>query len=242
MAKNKNLIPDQPRRVYGRRKGRPLNPARQKALDELLDTLHASLPEELDAKQSPQSFFPSPKKEIHMEIGFGDGEHLAERIRQSVSQNIGFIGAEPYMNGMAAFLKRVEDFALPHDSIKIWMDDAIRLVESFQDHSLDLLYILNPDPWPKLRHHKRRIVNQDNLDLFARVLKPGATLIMTTDVSDLAEWMVTQASIHPSFEWTAQSRQDWTIPPENWISTRYEEKGRAAGRTELFLIFKRLND
>jgi tRNA (guanine-N7-)-methyltransferase len=242
LAKNKNLIPDQPRRVYGRRKGRPLNPARQKALDELLEKLKASLPEQPEKKQSPQSFFPLPKDQIHMEIGFGDGEHLAARIRQSLSENIGFIGAEPYMNGMAAFLKRVEDFSLPHDSIKIWMDDAIRLIQSFDDHSLDLLYVLNPDPWPKLRHHKRRIINQANLDLFARVLKPGATLIMTTDVTDLAEWMVTQASIHPSFEWTAQNRQDWTKPPEDWISTRYEEKGRAAGRTELFLIFKRLND
>jgi tRNA (guanine-N7-)-methyltransferase len=242
LAKNKNLIPDQPRRVYGRRKGRPLNPARQKALDELLDQLRAPFPEKTEDKQSPHSFFSIPKDQIHMEIGFGDGEHLAARIRQSSSKNIGFIGAEPYMNGMAAFLKRVDDFSLPHDSIKIWMDDAIRLVETFEDNTLDLLYVLNPDPWPKLRHHKRRIINQKNLDLFARVLKPSATLIMTTDVTDLAEWMVTQATIHPAFEWTAQSREDWTIPPKDWISTRYEEKGRAAGRTELFLIFKKLND
>lgn len=239
MAKNKNTIPEEPRRVYGRRKGRPLNPARQKAFDTLLTKLKAPIPSSEGEQQDPQTFFEQPKDEIHMEIGFGDGEHLAERIRIT-KENIGFIGAEPFMNGMAAFLKRVEDFDLNQDSIRIWMDDAIKLIETFEDQSLDLLYVLNPDPWPKTRHHKRRIINPDNLDLFARVLKPNAKLIMTTDVADLADWMVTQGSLHPKFEWDAKDSSGWKIPPQDWITTRYEAKGIKAGRTQTYLLFTRV--
>jgi tRNA (guanine-N7-)-methyltransferase len=106
--------------------------------------------------------------------------------------------------------------------------------------SLDGLYVLNPDPWPKKRHYKRRIISQDNLDAFARVLKPGATLVMTTDVDDLAEWMLAEASRHPAFAWAPESAQNRHIAPKGWIPTRYEEKGIRAGRTQTYLVFSRL--
>ncbi len=170
-----------------------------------------------------------------MEIGFGNGEHLSALMRQNLDE--AFIGAEPFINGMAAFLKDIRDE--PHENIRVWMDDAILLVESLPSDYLNGIYVLNPDPWPKARHHKRRIISQDNLTKFARVLKPGGALIMATDVDDLAEWMVTQASAHPAFEWTAEQADDWRTTPENWIKTRYEEKGAKAGRQQSYLIFEK---
>ena len=130
------------------------------------------------------------------------------------------------------------------------MEDAIKLVDSIASDSLDGIYVLNPDPWHKTRHHKRRITSTsvaiqtrifstENLDRFARILKSGATLIMTTDVDELAEWMLTHAVNHSEFEWTACSREDWAVAPQGWIKTRYEEKGAQAGRKQSYLIFKR---
>ena len=119
------------------------------------------------------------------------------------------------------------------------MDDAILLMERFTENCLDEIYVLNPDPWPKARHHKRRIISQENLILFSRLMKPNGRLIMTTDVDDLAEWMVTEASKHPDFTWTANQKSDWQSPPNNWIETKYERKGKQAGRQQTYLIFTR---
>ena len=109
----------------------------------------------------------------------------------------------------------------------------------FQDGALDAVTINFPDPWPKKRHYKRRIISQENLSHFARILKPGGQLIMSTDVDDLAEWMVTQCMLHPAFEWAAEHADDWHLPPEGWIETRYEQKGKAAGRQQIYLIFRK---
>ena len=128
---------------------------------------------------------------------------------------------------------------MPHDKIRVWMDDAMMIVDAMPDHYLDGIYILNPDPWPKKRHYKRRIISQENLSKFARVLKPGSALIMATDVPDLAEWMVTQATNHPAFEWTAERADDWRITPPDWIKTRYEERGIREGRKQNYLFFKK---
>ncbi len=235
----KKAPPSEKRRIYGRRLGRPLNPARQKAIDELLPRL--SYLEEVLQHSTPfdprTDFSPTTEKLI-CEIGFGDGDHLAGMMHQ-YDDKTAFIGAEPYINGMSAFLKQLQEENLDQRRIKVWMDDAIRLLEKFTDHCLDAIYVLNPDPWPKARHHKRRIISQENLDLFARLLKPGADLIMTTDVDDLAAWMVTEASNHPDFLWTAKSRLDWRELPKDWIKTKYELKGKAAGRQQTYLLFKR---
>ena len=231
-------IPEEKRRVYGRRLGRPLNASRQEALDTYLQNL--SVPEDL-LKESkpidPRTFFPKDIKNIIFEVGFGDGDHLAKMIERH--EDTAFIGAEPYINGMSAFLKQVEENNLDQSRIRVWMDDAIRLMSLFLDNSLDAIYVLNPDPWPKVRHHKRRIISQENLDVFARIMKPGAQLIMTTDVDDLAEWMVTEASNHAEFSWTANSKEDWQTAPRNWIETKYEAKGKLASRKQTYLIFKR---
>lgn len=219
------------RGFFGRRIGRPLNKGRKDLLETLLPKLKLEIGEEIS--------FPKKINALWMEIGFGDGEHLAALLRRY--PDTGFIGVEPYINGMGNFLSRIKDG--PHDNIRIYMDDAIPLVEQMQAESIERLYVLNPDPWPKTRHHKRRIINQRNLDLFSRILKSGGLLIMATDVDDLAEWMVTECSNHPAFTWTAQSAKDWQNPPEWWeLTTRYAQKGLQAGRRQSYLVFEKTGD
>jgi tRNA (guanine-N7-)-methyltransferase len=177
------------------------------------------------------------QRQTWLEIGFGNGEHLSALMR--AHPNNAYIGAEPFVNGMSAFLKDIEDEN--KTNIKVLMDDAMIIVNSLTDNSLDGIYILNPDPWHKTRHHKRRIVNHKNLDQFARVLKPGGSLVMSTDVPDLAEWMVSHAIMHPAFQWQAQKPDDWRLPPPGWIKTRYEEKGAKGAKNMVYLLFKKIN-
>ncbi len=223
------------RKVYGRRQGRPLRGDRQEALDVLYPKLELT-PTQLkqDGSLDPKVLFRSGHR-IAFEIGFGNGEFLRNNMVNH--PETGFIGAEPFVNGVSAFLKSIKDDE--HDNVRVFMDDAMIIGKSLQDNSVDEMYVLNPDPWHKSRHHKRRMICQTNLDVFSRILKSGGTLIMTTDVDELAEWMCTQASHHPDFEWSAQCSDDWRVMPKDWYQTRYELKGKDAGRTQSYLLFKR---
>jgi tRNA (guanine-N7-)-methyltransferase len=226
------------RNVHGRRLGRPLSPARKKALDALMPTLQVpSSALETEATLDPASLFTDSSAQTWLEIGFGSGEHL--RHVMALHPDINYIGAEPYINGMSAFLKDLYELEIPTERIRTHMDDALLLVDSIKDNSLDGIYILNPDPWHKYRHHKRRIVRPETLDKYARVLKTGGKLIMTSDVSYLSEWMCMQAAQHPSFTWHANSKSDWQDTPKDWESTRYENKGRDAGRYQNYLMFEK---
>jgi tRNA (guanine-N7-)-methyltransferase len=224
------------RRVFGRRLGRPLGASRQQVMEDLLPAL--SVPEELATQQADINFaslFAKPQPVV-FEIGFGNGEHLKAMMEQRPERN--YIGAEPFINGMSAFLKSIHD--MDHGNVRVWMDDAITLLRSFPDESLDIIYILNPDPWPKKKHHKRRIVREETLIQYHRALKPGGRLVMATDVDALAEWMVTETVNHGGFEWEANRSADWKTMPADWfITTRYAAKGTAAGRTESYLLFKK---
>ncbi|MCK5284727.1 MAG: tRNA (guanosine(46)-N7)-methyltransferase TrmB [Alphaproteobacteria bacterium] len=224
------------RRVFGRRQSRPLRKSQAEAFNTLLPVL--CVPDDalsIDGRLTVTSLFKSLFTEYQLEIGFGSGEHLSTLLQKY--PKIGFIGAEPFINGMATFLRDIKD--KPHDNIRVHMDDALTLVHALCNTCIDKIYILNPDPWPKKRHHKRRIINQENLNQFVRILKHGGELIIATDVDDLAEWMVTQCSIHPELEWIAMSANDWKTPPKEWIETRYAFKGRSEGRNQTFLIFKK---
>ena len=221
------------KRVYGRRQGRPLNQSRKDVIETLLPQLaidEALLKE--DGSLAPSSQFKTDYEECWFEIGFGAGEHLAELMRQH--PDYAWLGAEPYINGMAAFLKDIADD--PHEHVRVLMDDAMMLANSLEDECLDGMYILDPDPWHKTRHHKRRIVNRANLDCFVRILKPGGQLILSTDVPYLADWMITEVSLHGGFEWTANSANDWRTPPEDWVHTAYEGK-RAKGADQMVYLF-----
>jgi tRNA (guanine-N7-)-methyltransferase len=224
-------------RVYGRRQGKPLTLARASALETLLPFLEiplSQLPE--DGTCDIQNWFQTPVARAILEIGFGNGEHVMGIIKTHPEAHV--IAVEPFTNGMAAFLKSAQ--SLPaRDQIRVLMDDALLIVRSLKPDSLDSIYILNPDPWPKKRHFKRRIVRPETVEEYHRVLKPGGQLICATDVDELAEWMCTQIIRHPGFDWTAQCADDWRKMPENWIRTRYEIKGETAGRQQTYLIFKK---
>lgn len=214
--------------------GRPLKKDRLHAIEQVLPVVAIPQDKITSARDlDPASLFVKSFEDYWFEIGFGNGEHLF--ALKNGFPDVGFIGAEPFVNGMANFLK---DAGESLNNIRVHMDDAMMIVRSLKDASLGRIYILNPDPWPKTRHHKRRIVSQANLDEFARVLKPGGRLVLATDVDDLAEWMVTQCMIHPAFEWTANSSKDWQTPPAEWTETRYAFKGKQAGRRQTFLVFK----
>ena len=212
--------------------------ARSSAMDLLLPALQLDkkiLPE--DGSVDPACFFATPiTNSLVLEIGFGNGEHLFAMMQDTPSAH--YLGAEPFTNGMAAFLKHIKP--LPHhDNIRVLMDDAMMIVRSVKPETIDDIYILNPDPWPKKRHFKRRMARPENLVEFHRVLKPGGRLICATDVDELAGWMATQIMCHGGFEWTAEQADDWRKMPENWSRTRYEIKGEAAGRKQSYLIFKK---
>lgn len=223
-------------RLYGRRKGRPLNAVRSEALSELLPVL--SIPVETlseDAALCPDTLFPSPAP-IILEIGFGTGEHVKGMMERAPGTN--FLACEPFENGMAAFLKSIRSTPSLRN-VRVLMDDALKLCLSLKDQSVEEIYILNPDPWHKTRHHKRRIISPENLDTFARILKPGGRLILSTDVPDLADWMITHTIRHPAFEWEAKDCKDWQVPPPGWITTAYEVKGAKGAKKMCYLFFTR---
>jgi len=224
------------KRVYGRKYGRPLNASRKAALESVLPDVKIEdrhLTENGDIE--PCILFDAGFDECWLEVGFGTGEHLSG-LMQLHPQNA-YIGAEPFVNGMSAFLKDIEDE--PKERVRVHMDDAMMVANSLTENSLDGIYVLNPDPWHKKRHYKRRIISQDNLDCFARILKPQGQLIMSTDVPDLADWMVTQAMMHDAFEWEAKCADDWRVPPADWITTQYEVKGAKNAGRMVYLFFRR---
>lgn len=226
------------KQLWGRRKSRPLNASRAQAMEHIFPTLE--IPESQRNGQGqtpPDTLFPRHTKhcEFWMEIGFGAGEHIIGLLEQT--PDISILAAEPFVNGMASFVKDLPSTL--HNRVRVIMDDGLHLVNMTKDNSISRLYILNPDPWHKKRHHKRRIINPENLDKFARILKPGGQLILSSDVPDLVDWMVTHTSRHPAFSWTAEHVQDWTTPPANWIPTRYETKGAKGAHKQCYLLFSR---
>ena len=230
-----NPAPPEQRKVWGRRQSRPLNITRAKAMEEIFPQIEidkATLTQ--DHALSTTALFGNDN-ETWMEIGFGSGEHVIGLLDQSPKINM--VAAEPFLNGMAAFVKDLPKSHIPRT--RVLMDDAMMLASSLQENSINKLYILNPDPWHKKRHYKRRIVSSDNLDVFAKILKSGGELIMTSDVPDLADWMITHAFNHPDFTWQATSQADWSEKPKNWITTRYETKGAKGAKKMCYLLFTR---
>ena len=209
---------------YGRRRGRRLRTTKQSLFDTLLPRL--GVEDWIKALPDP----------LWLEIGFGGGEHLAHQA--SLNPNVSIIGCEPYVNGIAGLLKHIDDHKL--DTIRIWQEDARLLIAQFPDASTERVFILYPDPWPKMRHHKRRLVSTPLLDSLARIMKPGAQLRLATDDVDYCTWMLEHVVPHPQFSWLAEDCDDWLIPPQDWLSTRYEQKALAARRVPTYLDFKRI--
>jgi tRNA (guanine-N7-)-methyltransferase len=227
--------PDGARRrtVYGRRRGRKLRVGQQALRDELLPRLAVALPGagELD----PASLFPESPADVWLEIGFGGGEHLAAQA--AAHREIGIIGCEVFENGIAKLLVEIERRRLAN--VRIFPDDARLLLAALPAECLDRAFILFPDPWPKARHQKRRLVSTETLDRLAVLMRDGAELRLATDDVDYLRWMLERATAHPEFEWLARRAEDWRRRPEDWPATRYEAKAVAAGRRPTFLRFRR---
>ena len=183
----------------------------------------------------PASLFARGVGQVWLEIGFGAGEHLAEQA--ALHPEIGFIGCEVFENGVARLLSEIEGSGL--SNIRIHPDDARRLLDVLPPCSLDRVFILFPDPWPKLRHHKRRLVSPETLDRLAVLMPPGAELRLATDDRDYLVWMLEHVTAHPAFAWVARRAEDWRHRPADGPATRYEEKALAAGRNPAFLRFLR---
>jgi len=215
-------------KFYGRRKGKPLKGARQSALEDTLP--------KMTLQKSAVTDFLKQHKENWIEIGFGDGDILAHLAQQN--PDTGFIGCEPFINGIAALCKHITELNLKN--IRIWPDDARLLLPEIPAASIARVYLLNSDPWPKKRHHKRRFVQKETLDQIHRILKPEGLFIMSTDHPDLADWELEKTIHHGGFEWLARSKSDWeSRPPELPIPTRYQQKGLKEGRPTVFLLFKK---
>lgn len=213
------------RRLYGRSKGKTLRSRQAELVKNLLPRLA------LDLSQPPTF----GARQIHLEIGFGGGEHLIEAATQA--PNVDFIGCEPFVNGMAKLLAGVADRGLAN--IRLHLGDATQILDWLPEASLARVYLFYPDPWPKRRHRKRRFVSQENLDRLARVMRPGAELRFATDIDDYAAWTLARARAHPAFRWSARRAQDWLEPWSGWTRTKYEAKAIVAGRNPVYLTFVR---
>ena len=234
------------KKLFGRRKGPSLS-ARQK---ELMTTLLPELALRLQAGCAPTTYFENVS-EVWLEIGFGAGEHLLWQA--TANPHAGIIGVEPYISGIAKLLSKIslspvggegraEGVVFPLNSpsnIRLYTEDARDVILALPDASLSRVFLLFPDPWPKMRHHKRRFVQMEMLDSLARVLRKGAEFRFATDHSDYLAWTLERLSAHPEFAWLARSPEDWRERPADWPETRYEAKAIAAGRTCTYLRFVR---
>ncbi len=212
---------NQPLRSFGRRKGRRLRSHAQELMEDLLPKIQLV---------AGNVWTPAP---TWLEIGFGGGEHLAHIA--GLHPDISMVGCEPYMNGISGLLKHIE--VTHSQNIRVYNDDVRLLLDTMPDAYLERVYILYPDPWPKARHYKRRLIQKPLLDALARVMKPNAELRIATDWDDYATWILERLLPHPAFTWQAEKATDWVQPWEEWIPTRYEQKARREGRTTSYLRF-----
>lgn len=240
-------------RSYGRRRGRKLSPRQAHLMRDLLPRLAIDLasapPPSIkdlfrapdaqwaseNASQNSSSQSKAPKEQTWLEIGFGGGEHLVWQAGRN--PNVGLIGAEPFEDGIVKVLAAVDEQRL--SNVRLHPDDARALLRWLPDASVDRTFILFPDPWPKRRHVKRRLVNADLLAQLARVIRPGGELRLATDIGDYARTMMMAFQSTDAFAWAAASASDWRTRPEDWPSTRYEQKAVREGRKSAYLVFKR---
>ena len=215
---------------FGRRRGRKLRPNRNALVETLLPQLRIALPS-ATCHLPLATLFPNPNLPVWFEIGFGNGEHLVEQARRNPQVN--FIGCEPYINGMASLLAAIDRDALTN--IRLFDGDARVLLETLPDASLDRLFVLFPDPWPKNRHHKKRLISLNTLPLFYQKLKPSGRFRITTDHADYCTWILETLLAYGKFTWAAKAQADWEQPPADWVRTRYQEKAEAEGRKATFL-------
>lgn len=233
--------PTKDKRFFGRRKGKPIKGSRQKLIDDLLPRISLRDSDTI----IPNEIFGIKPREVWLEIGFGGGEHIASLAGQY--PDVGFVGAEPFMNGVASLLAHLNGSHMKQathtdleegrtDNVRIWADDIRPVMPHFTGDSFERIFILYPDPWPKARHAERRFINQRNIPELARLVSSTGAVYVATDVSEYAEWAVEQMALSGLFE---QVHPDTMVPPSDWVPTRYEKKGILAGRQPTYLVFRK---
>jgi tRNA (guanine-N7-)-methyltransferase len=224
----------EPRAFFGRRKGHTLRPHHAVLYEQLLPKLALDL-----SKPAPadlRSLFDTPINETRLEIGFGGGEHLIAQAQ--ANPRTGFIGIEPFVNGMAKALAAIEQHRL--QNIRLSSGDASHMLEWLPAGALARVDLLYPDPWPKRRHWKRRFVQDQSLARLGRLLRTGGTFHFATDIADYAVWTLVRMLRSPDFAWTAETADDWRRPWPNFSGTRYEAKAKREGRTPAYFIFRKI--
>ena len=227
---------DRRRRVYGRRLGYRLRPGRQALLERALPALRIDLPEDAQAPIDLSGLFRTPVQDLWLEIGFGAGEHLAHQVR--ANPTVGFIGCEPFVQGVAGLLRRLEADGSA-GRVRIFPDDARLLLDRLPEACIGRLFVLFSDPWPKKRHHKRRLIDAETLAAFARILKGGAEFRWASDDGGYVEWTLEHVAGNEDFALTDRVSGEWPSRPADWPETRYEQKARAQDRAPVFLRYVR---
>ncbi|AXX99673.1 tRNA (guanosine(46)-N7)-methyltransferase TrmB [Profundibacter amoris] len=226
------------RNFYGRLKGKALRDSQKVYLDEDLARLS---PGAVGWDENPDRLPLDLKalfggRPVWLEVGFGGGEHMVHQAAQN--PDVGIIGCEPYINGVAMLLGKIREAGV--DNVAVHPGDVRDLFDVLPDGSIDRAFLLYPDPWPKARHHRRRFVTPEHLDPLARVLKKGAIFRVATDIPDYVRQTMEQMMARDDFEWLAEGPDDWRKPWGDWISTRYEKKALREGRVPHYMTFRRV--
>jgi tRNA (guanine-N7-)-methyltransferase len=219
--------------LYGRRKGKKLSARRVGLMASLYRELALDIAG--PAPADPRTVFPVAVEDIRLEIGFGGGEHMIAMA--AGAPGTGFIGVEPFQNGMAKAVAAIAEGGF--GNIRLFGSDAVPLLDWLPRASLSAVDLLYPDPWPKRRHWKRRFVSPANLDRIARTLVPGGLFRCASDIDSYVAWTLRHLLARDDFEWMAERADDWRSPFPGWPGTRYEAKALAAGRKPVYLAFKR---
>ena len=217
-----------PLRSYGRLKSRPIKPRQAALVDARLPGLRIPV-----GPVAPDMLMPGARA-TWLEIGFGGGEHIAGQAARA--PDVLILGAEPFQNGVASAVRHIEEQAL--GNVRLHDGDVRDLITWLPDACLAQVFILFPDPWPKARHHKRRLIQADTVAELARVLASGGRLRFASDWADYIDGALERFEANPAFTWTAAGPDDWRKPPADHITTRYEEK-RLGDCAPVFLDFVR---
>ena len=227
------------RNFYGRTKGKGLHQSHERYLAEDLEGL---APKGVNWDENPDrtpldlpALF-GDDRPVWLEIGFGGGEHVVHQAERN--PDVGIIGCEPYINGVATLLGKIRQAGVTN--LRAHPGDARDMMDVLPEASIDRAFLLYPDPWPKTRHHRRRFVTPEHLDPLARCLKSGAIFRVATDIEDYVRQTLEQMIIRDDFEWLAERAEDWQTPWSDWLSTRYEQKALREGRTPHYLTFRKI--
>lgn len=250
MNEEKIFAPKKEHRFYGRRKGKKLKDSRVSLLENFLPKVKLRSFTENEVVKA-ETLFDIPVKEAWLEIGFGGGEHIAEQSRRN--PDVGFIGAEVFINGIASLMVHLTGMELRGDvdpdniplkegrvdNVRVYNEDARDLFPHFADGSFNRIYVLFPDPWPKRKHRDRRFIGPKNLPILARMLKSGGELRVASDDMNYIRWSLEHLMKSELFEWTAKNADDWRNPPSDWVNTRYELKALGKGKKPVYLVFRK---